>query len=146
MWGKRESHGTCKLDARLPARASLAKLQVWLMREYLVLRWRTLSGRDFPVCVHVCMLTCFSHVSFNLMDYNLPGSSVHRILQAWILEWVAMLSSRESSWPRDQTCISYVLCIGRWVLTTSTIWEVYIHNTHTHTHTHVCICMYMYHL
>ena len=36
-----------------------------------------------------------------------PGSSVHGILQAWILEWVAMLSSRGSSWPRDQTCVSY---------------------------------------
>ena len=36
-----------------------------------------------------------------------PGSSVHGILQARILEWVAMPSSRGSSWPRDQTCISY---------------------------------------
>ena len=32
-----------------------------------------------------------------------PGSSVHGILQARILEWVAMLSSRGSSRPRDQT-------------------------------------------
>ena len=35
------------------------------------------------------------------MDHSLPGSSVHGILQARILEWVAMLSSRESSQPRD---------------------------------------------
>ena len=40
------------------------------------------------------------------MDYNLPGSSVHRILQARILEWVAMSSSRGSSWPMDWTRIS----------------------------------------
>ena len=33
------------------------------------------------------------------MDYSLSGSSVHRILQARILEWVTMPSSRESSWP-----------------------------------------------
>ena len=33
------------------------------------------------------------------MDYSPPGSSVHGILQARILEWVAMLSSRGSSWP-----------------------------------------------
>ena len=59
-----------------------------------------------PVCMHARLLTCFSHVSFNPIDYNLPGSSVHGILQAWILEWVAMLSSRESSWPRDRTCVS----------------------------------------
>ena len=37
------------------------------------------------------------------MDCSLPGSSVCGILQARILEWVAMPSSRESSQPRDQT-------------------------------------------
>ena len=37
------------------------------------------------------------------MNYSPPGSSVHGILQARILEWVAMLSSRGSSQPRDQT-------------------------------------------
>ena len=41
--------------------------------------------------------------------------SVYEILQARILEWVAMPSSRESSQPRDPTHISYVSCIGRWV-------------------------------
>ena len=50
------------------------------------------------------------------LDWRPPGSSVHVILQAKILEWVAMLSSRASSWPRNQTCFSYVSCIGRWVL------------------------------
>ena len=50
------------------------------------------------------------------MDCSLPGSSIHGILQARILEWVAMPSSRESSWPRDWTHVSYVSCIGRWVL------------------------------
>ena len=39
-----------------------------------------------------------------------PGSSVHGILQAKILEWVAMPSSRESSWPRDWTRIACVSC------------------------------------
>ena len=38
------------------------------------------------------------------------------ILQARILEWVAMPSFRESSQSRDQTCMSYVSCIGRQVL------------------------------
>ena len=37
-------------------------------------------------------------------------------LQARILGWVTMSSSRESSWPRDRTPISYVSCIGRQVL------------------------------
>ena len=44
------------------------------------------------------------------------GSSVHGILQAKILEWIAMTFFRGSSRPRDQTCISYVSCIGRQVL------------------------------
>ena len=47
------------------------------------------------------------------MDYSLPGSSVHRILQARILEWVANSFSRGSSWPRDQTHASW---IGRQIL------------------------------
>ena len=50
------------------------------------------------------------------MDHSPPGSSVHGILQARILEWVAMPSSRVSSWPRDQAWISYISCIGRGVL------------------------------
>ena len=37
------------------------------------------------------------------MDYSLPGSSVHGILQARILEWVAISFSRGSSQPRDRT-------------------------------------------
>ena len=50
------------------------------------------------------------------MDGNLPGSSVHGISQARILEWVAISYSRGSSWPRDLTWVSCVSCIGRGVL------------------------------
>ena len=57
------------------------------------------------------------------MDCSPPGPSVRGILQARILEWVAMPSFRESSWTRDQTCISYVSCIGRGIFTTSATWE-----------------------
>ena len=42
------------------------------------------------------------------MDCNPPGSSVHEILQARILEWVAIRFSRESSQPWDQTRVSSV--------------------------------------
>ena len=42
------------------------------------------------------------------------GFSVHGILQARILEWVAIAFSRGSSWPRDWTHVSHVSCIGRW--------------------------------
>ena len=47
------------------------------------------------------------------MDHSPPGSSVHGILQAKILEWVAISFSRRSSQPRDATCLSYVSCIDR---------------------------------
>ena len=46
------------------------------------------------------------------MDYSPLDSSVHGILQARILEWVSMPSSRGSSCPGDQTCISYVSYSG----------------------------------
>ena len=45
------------------------------------------------------------------MDCNLPGSSIHGIFQARILEWVAISFSRRSSKPRDRTQVSCV--IGR---------------------------------
>ena len=47
---------------------------------------------------------------FNPMDYSLPGSSVHGILQARILEWVVIPFSRGPSWPRDETHDIYVSC------------------------------------
>ena len=52
-----------------------------------------------------------------------PGSSVHGILQASMLEWVAISYSRASSWYRDWTCVSFISCIGRWVLYHCTTWE-----------------------
>ena len=84
-------------------------------------RW---MDKDDVVCVCVCVRahahTCAkSFQSYptlcNPMDCSLPVSSVHGILQARILERVAMTSFKESSQPRDRTCISYVSCIGRWV-------------------------------
>ena len=48
----------------------------------------------------LCLILC------DPMDYSLPGSSVHGIFQARILEWVAISFSRGSLWPRDQTWVS----------------------------------------
>ena len=61
----------------------------------------------------VCLVTQSCLIPWNPMDCSPPGSSVYGILQARILEWVAMLSSRGSSWTRDQTHFS---CICRWIL------------------------------
>ena len=54
------------------------------------------------------------------MECSPPGSSVHGILQASVLERVAISSSRGSSWLRDQNCAS---CIGRQVLYHWATWE-----------------------
>ena len=61
-----------------------------------------------------CMLSR-SVVSDSLrpMGCSPPGSSVHGILQARILEWIAISSFRGSSQPRDQT---HIFCIGRCIL------------------------------
>ena len=53
------------------------------------------------------MLHCFSPTLCSPRDCSPPGSSVHGILQARTLEWVAMPSARASSRPRDQTRISF---------------------------------------
>ena len=56
-----------------------------------------------PKCVLVaqsCLTLC------NPMDCSPPGSSVYGIIQARILEWVAMPSSRDSSWFADWTRIA----------------------------------------
>ena len=49
---------------------------------------------------------------WDAMDCSSTVSSVQGILQARILEWVAMYSSRGSSQPRDQTHVSYASCIA----------------------------------
>ena len=68
--------------------------------------------------VRACVISC--PTLCDPMDYSLPGSSIHGIFQARILEWVATSSSRGSSRPRDQTCVS---CIGRQILYHCATWE-----------------------
>ena len=74
----------------------------------------------------LCLTLC------NPMDGSPPDSSVHEILQATILEWVAILFSRASFWPRDRTCVS---CIAGEFITiwtkreahrVSFTWEIYL--------------------
>ena len=56
--------------------------------------------------LYVCAKSCLT--LSDPMDCSPPGSSVHGVLQARILEWVAISSSRGSSWPRNWTRVSYV--------------------------------------
>ena len=62
------------------------------------------------VCAQSCQTLC------NPTDCSQPGSSVHAISQAGKLEQVAIPHSRGSSWPRNQTHVSYVSWVGRRIL------------------------------
>ena len=87
-------------------------------------------SEDIAVCVCVCVCVVWAcacaqslqpySILCDPMDYSPPGSSVHGILQARILKWVAISSSRGSSRPRDWTHVFYVCLRGRWVITSAT--------------------------
>ena len=76
--------------------------------------------------IHVSEVTQSCPTLCNPMDYSLPGSSVHGIFQARVLEWVAISFSRWSSQPRHWTWDSRI--IDR-------------RFTDVYTHTFVCSCM-----
>ena len=63
--------------------------------------------------LYCCLVTKSCPTLSNPLDCSLPGSSVHGISQARILEWVAISSSMGSAWPRGRTQAPR---IGRWVL------------------------------
>ena len=92
-------------------------------------RWLSQSDHPFPsthegdllvICCCCCCSVAKSCLTLcNPADYCLPGSSVHGISQARILDWVAISFSRRSSWPRDRTQVSYTaggLLHCRWIL------------------------------
>ena len=62
------------------------------------------------------------------VNNSLPGSSVHGILQARVLEWVAISSSRGSSQPRGRTRLSYMRHLLHWQVGSllSTTWEAQV--------------------
>ena len=59
----------------------------------------------------VCRAAKSENVNWDPMDWSPPGSSIHGILQARILKWVAIPFSRGSSQPRDWTQVSCI--VGR---------------------------------
>ena len=98
----------------------LPKLLYYLYLSYF-LRFRlvmtvlqsSLAFDDFTVLKSsACMLSRVSPTLYDPTDHSPPGFSVHGILQARILEWVDMHSSRGSSRPRDQTFGSCSSCIA----------------------------------
>ena len=67
----------------------------------------------WPIIMCVCAKLLQSCPTLCNTTVSLPGSPVHGILQARILEWVAISSSRGSSQPRDRT---HVYCTGKQIL------------------------------
>ena len=59
-------------------------------------------------CVYACMLSQSCLTICDSMDSSPPGSSIHGLLQARVLEWVAISSSRGPSPPRDWTQVSHI--------------------------------------
>ena len=74
------------------------KLLVWKIRSM----WRRGWGMWKVSIAESCLTLCHP------MDCSLPDSSVHGILQARILEWVAIPFSRGSRWSRDETQVSCI--------------------------------------
>ena len=69
--------------------------------------WTGYKDKDIALSPNPSVLVAWSWPNLcDPMDYSPSGSSVHGILQARILEWVAMPSSRGSSQPRNQTWVS----------------------------------------
>ena len=119
------SHGMMLISSPAILRVSFFPLtHPWAVLQhvfiYISSRLSQLWQLQMPKCsivVYVCVSS--RSVMSDLcdpMDCSPTASSVHGILQARILEWVAMPCSRGSSQFRDWTYISYVSCIGRGVL------------------------------
>ena len=74
------------------------------------------------MCVCVCVCVLIAQLCTTLcdpIDYSPPGAPVHGILQARMLQWIAIPFSTGSSWPRDWTWVSYIA--GRFF----TIWATW---------------------
>ena len=89
---------------------------------YIYIHIHTCIGRYHVLCCAKLLQSCL--ILCDPMDCSSPGFSVHEILQARIPEWVAISSSRASSWSRNRTHISCASCIGKRVLYPCTTKEV----------------------
>ena len=84
-------------------------------------RWGKVGRPLLCPCTWVRAQSCLTLC--NLMGGSPPGSSLHGIFQARVLEWVSISFSTGSSWSRDRTCVSCVSHIDRQVLYHCATWE-----------------------
>ena len=73
--------------------------------------WITFYIPSFKIFQYTLLVAQMCPTLCDPRDCSPTGSSVHGTLQARLWEWVAISSSRESSWPRDWTHIS---CLLHW--------------------------------
>ena len=85
----------------------------WLCLLFSISSCTSVSAKLLQSCLTLC----------DHMDSSPPGSSVHGILLARILEWVAMPSSRGSSCPQDRTWVFMSIALVGGFFTTSAAWE-----------------------
>ena len=96
------------------------KIIVWIPVSHLVNHWITVfkwnhlhtwnNNNSSQACSLESESVSCSVMSHSLKPHGLPGSSVHGIFQARLLQWVVISFSRGSSRPRDWTSVSYVSC------------------------------------
>ena len=87
-------------------------------RKVTILQYKVQELSPLQACIHKSLQSLCDP-----MDCSPPCSSVHRILQARILEWVAMLSCRGYSWPRNWTHVSSSPALAGGFFTSGTTWE-----------------------
>ena len=83
-----------------------------LLGDQARVRWMATWGCGHAKMLHLCLTQWYSR------GCSPPRSPVHGILQARILVWIVMLSSRGPSRPRDRTCVSCISCIAGGFFTT----------------------------
>ena len=103
MWLNWDCHRRLYWDTQ--AHSSLSKLQI-----------STLFMKSWSFVSRWCSVIQLCLTLFGPLDCSPAGSSVHEIFLARVLEWVAIIFSRGSSWPRDWTRTSCIFSIGRWIL------------------------------
>ena len=104
----------CPLSPSNHVLFALVQTQIWLTAWYKECHvdqlWQIIpinNPMECPGCCAVCLVIQSCPTLWDATDCSLPGSSVQGILQARILEWVSIPSSRECPQPRDRTQVSH---------------------------------------
>ena len=127
-WLKSRCHQDCTPFWSLQGRTSFFDFSSFFSHPYLLSIFLHLPNQqdfffltllpwsDLPLSLFCLLLLLLRTLGYDPMDCIPSGFSVHGLLLAKILGWVAISSSRGSSRFRGQTSISCVSCSGRWIL------------------------------